>query len=228
LASDRHGGCRFRLQYETSIGEKTNGSRNGAACVRKPKTCLRFTLARWFGKPGRRSSRQSRKEFPAYIVDADVDPLAAGQGLHSLTYVIGGIVDDGVGAMVANDIRLSGSAHRRDNACAQQPGHLHTGQADAAGRASDEDGLAGPDLRTVDERVMGREIHMQEGGAYDKTHAVGQARRFGLLRGHSLRESAVPGLAGDPIARLKAADLFTNGHDNSGCICAGHIRKRRA
>ena len=63
--------------------------------------------------------------------------------------------------MVADDIRLGRASDRRDDARVQEPSHLHAGQADAAGRAGDEDRFAGPDLRAVDERVMGCEIHVQ-------------------------------------------------------------------
>ena len=128
--------------------------------------------------------------------------------------------------MVADDIRLGGASDRRDDARVQEPGQLHAGQAHAAGRAGDEDCFARPDLRAVDERVIGCEIHVQQGRSRDEVDAVGQKRRYARLRGHPLRKGAVPALAGDPIAGSEAVDLFADRHDNSRRVRARHVRER--
>ena len=128
--------------------------------------------------------------------------------------------------MVADDIRLGEASDRRDDARAQQSGHLNACQAYAAGRAGDQDRFAVPDLRAVDERVIRCEVYVQQSRSCDEIYAIGQQRRSARRCGHLLREGAVPALAGHPIAGSEAVDLFADRHDNAGRVRARHVRER--
>ena len=51
------------------------------------------------------------------------------------------------------------------------------------------------------------------------------SRSFGS---HTLRKTAEPILAGDPIARTEALNLFAAGDDNPGGVRSRHVRKGRS
>ena len=75
------------------------------------------------------------------VVD-HVDAAAVGQVAQALLEVLGGVVEDGIGAVLLADGELVVRGRGGDDARAHQLGELHGGKAGAARGAEDGDGLA--------------------------------------------------------------------------------------
>ena len=93
---------------------------------------------------------QRRKTFQVALVGGGADPVknnryagAAGDFVHSLGEVLGGVVDNVMTPVRAGNFRLLFARRGADDGCAQCRGPLAGDQSHTAGNGVNEDGLAG-------------------------------------------------------------------------------------
>ena len=159
-----------------------------------------------------------RNNVPPILSIANIDPFAAGQRLHPFAHVLGRSVDDMLGAAVARRLSLGGRSDSCNDAAAKQTRDFDTSQADAAGGARDQNGLAGLQPRALGQRVPRGEIGVENGRSDDEIDIVGDARALRGFGDHALGKAAKPISAGDAVAAAKALDLVADGDDDSGCV----------
>ena len=135
--------------------------------------------------PLRRSSKAWRRDRAADAVEDDVDRagLRRPAGLR--------VVDGVVGAEAARELGLALAARRRDDARAGAGRELHEQAADAAGRGLDEDGLAGLDLRRLEEHERRAAVGEQRDGV-GELEAVGDLDEQVRVGERALRVAAAP------------------------------------
>lgn len=142
--------------------------------------------------PARGQRAQARIERVASgEVDGDVDALTTAQPPGGAAEVFSRIVDDFIGAELAQLGRLLDRAGCSDDSRAYHLGNLHTGRTDTAAGAEDEDAFASH------EAADGRQ-HSQRGAEVDRNrrahlecNAVWQADQIVRRHGDALGESPV-------------------------------------
>ena len=105
---------------------------------------------------------------------------------------------------------------------------LDRGQADAAGRAEHEQGLALLEPAPVEQGVDGRRIGEDQRRSLLEAAAFGQRQRHRRGDQHLLGEAAMAEHRDQPVARRPAGDALPRRLDHAGDLAAGRERARRA
>src|SRR5262245_39287771 len=137
------------------------------------------------------------------------------------------MIDDLVGAMLADNGRLRGSAHDCNDSRAEQMRELNASQANPAGAARHENRFTSLELRPLDQRIPGGKISVQDGRPYNEIHVGWKkcgARFFG---DHAFRKTTEPTLATDPITGTEATDVVAAGNHDSGGVRSWDVGESR-
>ena len=117
-------------------------------------------------RPPRLSDEQRAVEgVGADMLEHHVDALLGGDLAHHVLEAVAAVVDDVVGAERLRLVGLGVVADRGDDGAADRLRHLDGGGADARSAGMDQNGLAGLELRIVEQHVLdGRERDRRAGG----------------------------------------------------------------
>ena len=115
-------------------------------------------------------------------VEDHVDALAAGELLRLFGEVLGLVVDGVVGAELQAGLALVVAAGRGDHRGAQRLGHLDRRDADAAGAALDQQGLARLQAAAVEHVAPHGEEGLRQRGRLDVAQALGHRQALAHRR----------------------------------------------
>ena len=162
--------------------------------------------------PGHRTEGFLEEAAADRVVD-HVHALALGDFLEAVLEALAAVVDQHVGAGVARHFQLLRAAGSGDHGGAHGLADLHRGQADAAGGAEHQQGLARLQVGALLERVHGGAVGHAEGRSLSEVHA-GRHRHHVVGRYCNLLGKGAPaGQRHDPVSGLDVADAFANrGH----------------
>ena len=129
--------------------------------------------------------------------------------------------------MRATERLLVGRRRGGDDPRTEQPPELDGGDADATGRAQDEQRLAGRDHRAIRESVEGGGVGEQRGGADLERDRVGQLHDGQLGERDALGVAAVEHRGRDAIADGELRDAAADGGDDARHLAARRERHGR-
>src|SRR5271169_6892831 len=161
------------------------------------------------------------------VVD-DRDFLPFGQLFHALDKILARVDDRVVAAVRLCELRLLVAADRADHRGAQRLRPLAGNQADAAGRAVEQNRLALPDLMDLADQIWRRQALKHDGGGLLIADAVRQ--RDQPVGGHDPRFGIGPQRPisiGYPVAGLDVGNAGTDLLDDAGPLGAEPARRRR-
>ena len=127
-------------------------------------------------------------------------------------------LDDLVGAERGDRVAVVGVADRGDDLGAGGRAELHGGGADAAGRAVDEQPLAGAQLALGEERVVGGGEDLGGAAGLGPVEAVGHGHQQPLVDGEPLALAAAADEAHDAVAGLEARGALAERRDLAGDV----------
>ena len=160
-----------------------------------------------------------------------VDVHAVGRHRPRLRNDLGvSVIEDGVGAELADESLLLGSARSGDHPRPEGLGNLYHRRANAAGATIDEHRLSGPHGRAADESEVRGDRHQRGGRRIAIGDAVGRGIEPPLIDGGEFCERALPPqqtLIGspDPHARPQAVDLAADSDDFTRQVAANDERQ---
>jgi hypothetical protein len=120
------------------------------------------------------------EELAADRIEADVRALAVRQRHHPVGELLGRVVDQVVRAALAGHRELLGRARRRDHARPHCLADLDGREADAAGGAQDQQGLAGLEATEPADRDVARDVRDRKRAGLLEAHRRGNRVRLGL------------------------------------------------